>query len=173
MWWTNVYGATGAKVHAQWPHTIKTDVMNPIYCSLQDRFASSHGNNHIPLQEISDLPPLICVPGLQDVCTIETAVQDLQGEWTRWEAEGLRWSWWKRYRRTAGGVDDSDDAWIPNVRISLAVSWFLFSPPSGHSWSDAGHFFFLSTAIVFWSHGEGTDLLNMTLTRVPKVCSQF
>lgn len=72
------------------------DVMNPIYCSLQDRFASSHGKNHIPLQEISDRPPLICVPGLQDVCTIETAVQDLQGEWTRWRP------------RAFSGVDGKD-----------------------------------------------------------------
>lgn len=58
--------------------------MNPIYCSLQDRFVSSEGNNCVLLQEMSDLPLVICVSGLWDGCTIETAVQDLQGEWTRW-----------------------------------------------------------------------------------------
>lgn len=55
------------------------------------------------------------------------------------ETESLQWSWWKRYRHN-DGVDDSNDTWIPNVRISLAVLWFLFSPQSGHSWSHTIHF---------------------------------
>lgn len=66
------------------------DIMSPIYYSLQDRLALSHGNNHVSLQDISDL----CVPGLQDVCTIETAVLDLHGERTRWRP------------RASSGVDE-------------------------------------------------------------------
>lgn len=89
VWW-KTYGATGATYMHNDHILIKIDIMNPIYCSLQDRFASSHGNNHVPFLEISDLPPVICVPLLQDVCTVETAVQDLQGEWTRWRPGAFR-----------------------------------------------------------------------------------
>lgn len=78
-----IHGATSAK-YMHNDHILSAfDVMNPIYCSLQDRFASSHGNNHGPLQEISELPALFALRGLQDGCAIETAVQDLRGEWAR------------------------------------------------------------------------------------------